>query len=112
MLAGADPAARFVLELAAIASIAYWGWQTGGPGLAGILLGVGAALVLVLTWWAFIAPRSRSPIPEGVRPYVGSVLLLGSACLLAIAGQPVLGVILGILVLVNATIMAATGMRS
>ena len=107
MLASANLVVRFLLELAAIASVAYWGWQTAGAGLAGLVLGAGAALVLVVIWWALIAPRGRSPIPADVRPYVGSVVLVAAAGLLASAGQPLVGGILAVLVTASTAISAA-----
>lgn len=102
---------RFLLELAGIAAIAYWGWRIGGGGPAGLMLGLGLALVFVLVWWRLIAPKAQSPIPTDIRPIAGSGMLLLAAGALGLADQHVLALILAVAVVVNTIAIYGSGTR-
>ncbi len=56
--ASANLALRFVLELAALAALAYWGFHTGHSLLGDVALGVGAPLLAAVIW-AYGRHRSR-----------------------------------------------------
>ncbi|MCP9952248.1 YrdB family protein [Actinomadura madurae] len=49
----------FLLEIAAIAALAWWGFTTGGNTLVAAVLGIGAPVVAVIFWGLFAAPRAR-----------------------------------------------------
>jgi hypothetical protein len=49
----------FVLEVAAIVALAWWGFTTGGNVLVNIILGVGAPVAAMVLWGLFAAPRAR-----------------------------------------------------
>ncbi|SFQ07249.1 YrdB family protein [Actinomadura madurae] len=49
----------FLLEIAAIAALAWWGFTTGGGILTGAVLGVGAPVAAMILWGLFAAPRAR-----------------------------------------------------
>lgn len=100
-MAALNLALRFLLELAGLAAIAYFGWRIGGGGPAGLMLGLALAVVFALVWWRLIAPKARSPIPADIRPITGSGLLLLAAGALGIADQHVLALILAVAVVVN-----------
>jgi hypothetical protein len=48
---------RFSLELFALGSLAYWGFQTG-KGSMRVLLTIGAPLIIAVVWGIFGSPRS------------------------------------------------------
>ncbi|MBU8589180.1 YrdB family protein [Priestia megaterium] len=48
---------RFSLELFALGSLAYWGFQTG-KGSMRVLLSIGAPLIIAVFWGIFGSPRS------------------------------------------------------
>lgn len=108
MVAAVNLAIRFLLELAAVAAVVYWGWRLGGEGLAGLALGLALAAVLVLVWWRLIAPKARGPISTDMRPLIGSGILLLAAGALGLAGQPFLAAILAGAVVVNTVVMYGT----
>ena len=61
----ANLALAFLLELAALAAFAWWGYQTGDGALAKFGLAIGAPLVVAVFWGLFVAPRavfSLSPV--------------------------------------------------
>ncbi len=57
-------ALRFLLELAALAAVGYWGWKTGS-GATRPVLAVGAISALVVVWTLFIRPN---PVVESAGP--------------------------------------------
>ena len=84
-------AGRFLLELAAIGSVGYWGFQVGGASPIRILVAAGAMALLVLVWAFVIAPNADNRIDPDVRIVIGSAVLLLASGALAAAGQPTLG---------------------
>ena len=101
VIAALNAALRFVLELAGIAALGIWGWTVAGDSPLRLVLAVGAPLVLIALWAAFIAPRSRSHLDQRTRFVVGSGLLLVAAAALWAAGSPTAAAALGILIVVN-----------
>jgi hypothetical protein len=108
MLANVNLALRFVLELAGIVALAWWGFHAA-EGPAGIILGLGAPALLIVIWGLFIAPRARYPQPPAFRLVVGTVLLEGAAAALLAAGAVAAGLALGALVALNAAGLAVAG---
>jgi hypothetical protein len=105
----ANLALRFLLELAGVASVAWWGYQLSADGVPRIALAVAAPIVFVLAWWRVVAPRAVNPIPQPTRVLIGTALLLLAAVALWSAGQPLLAGIFAALVLVNAALMPVLG---
>ena len=58
-------AGRFLLELAAIGSVGYWGFQVGGASPVRILFAAGAIALLVLVWAFVIAPNADNHRQHG-----------------------------------------------
>ena len=102
-------AGRFLLELAAIGAVGFWGSQAVDPLPARIVLAVGAATALVVFWALVVAPKADNAIPADVRVLVGSVVLLLAAGALAIAGQPALGLVFAAAVIVNTVLLFVLG---
>ncbi|MEE1772197.1 YrdB family protein [Streptomyces sp. JV185] len=65
----------FVVELAALGALAWWGSATGGGVVSRVLLGVGAPVIAAVVWGMFAAPRAR------FRPPLVGVLLVKAAVL-------------------------------
>ena len=100
-------AVRFILELAALAALAYWGW-TQHTGVLRYLLTVGLPVLGAVLWGVFAVPgdRSRSgdaPVPvPGILRLLLELLLFGfAAWCLYNAGLVLLANIFGIVVLVH-----------
>ena len=49
---------RFLLELCVLASVGYWGLNTGSGWLLKILLGIGAPVLITILWGMFAAPKA------------------------------------------------------
>jgi hypothetical protein len=91
---------RFLLELAALAALAYWGSQTGSLPVS-IVLAIGAPLAGAVLWGIFAAPKSRHRL-RGARRLIVEIPFFGAAAAgLAAAGQWVLAVIFAVVVVLS-----------
>jgi hypothetical protein len=75
-LHGAVLTVRFLCEVGMLAALAYWGFEAG-DGALGVALGLGAPLVAIAIWGAFVAPKARLPVALSTR-LVLEVLLFGA----------------------------------
>jgi hypothetical protein len=89
-----------------LAALAYWGFIVG-DGIGAWVLGVGAPLVAAVVWGAWVAPKARWPVPIPVRVVIELVLFGAAVGALAVAGQPVLAVVLGVAALVTSLLNAS-----
>jgi hypothetical protein len=99
-------AARFALELCAIAAFAYWGYQIGDNTATSIVFGVAAPIAMIVVWGAFVAPKARYSLPKAAKWMLGLGILLLAAIALADAGNTTLAVVLGVASTINAALMA------
>ncbi|MFZ4302432.1 YrdB family protein [Streptomyces cinereoruber] len=53
----------FLLELAALAALAWWGWRTPEPTALRVLLAVAAPTAAAVIWGLFAAPKARFTLP-------------------------------------------------
>lgn len=84
-LQGIALAGRFVLELAAVAALAWWGIKTGSDDVSRGVLAVLAVGALIVVWALLIAPRARNGIPPRTRWIIGTgLLLLGPVALYSV----------------------------
>jgi hypothetical protein len=98
-------AVRFLLELAALAALAYWGFHTGESLVTDVLLGVGAPVVAAVVWGTFAAPRSERRLSGGALVAVQLAVLGAGAVALAAAGRTVLAAIFAVVIVVNAALL-------
>lgn len=100
----------FLLELAALAALAWWGFSTG-EGATPFLLGLGTPALAITLWSLFAAPKAR------LRPGLPLVLLVkalvlgGGAAAVYGVGHPEAAVATAVLVTAN-TAMAETFRRA
>jgi hypothetical protein len=94
-LRGATLTVRFLCELAMLAALAFWGFDVG-DGVGAWVLGIGAPSLAAVVWGALVAPKARWPVSIPVRAVIELVLFGAAAGALAVAGQPVAAVVLGV----------------
>ena len=96
-------ALRFMLELAALAAYAYWGWAAH-EGAWRYLLGIGLPLLAAVLWGTFRVPNDPGnapvPVPGPVRLLLEAAFFAGAVALLA-AVSPRPAVVLGVLVVLH-----------
>ncbi len=100
-------AVRFILELAALAALAYWGW-TQHTGILRFLLAIGLPVFGAMLWGVFAVPDdpSRSghapvPVPGILRLLLELLLFASAAWCLYDAGLVLLANVFGLIVLVH-----------
>jgi hypothetical protein len=106
----ANDGLRFLLELAALGSLAYWGFDEH-EGVAQWLLGLGLPLVAAVVWGRFVAPKASHPTTDPQRLLL-ELLVFGSGVVaLAAAGEGTLAVVFGALVVLHLGLTFALGQR-
>ncbi|MFI6058457.1 YrdB family protein [Streptomyces sp. NPDC051286] len=103
----ANEVVAFVVELAALAALARWGFTTGDGAAARLLLGLGTPAVAIALWGMFAAPRARFRPPLAGVLLVKAVVLGGGVYAVHAVGHPVAAVFFGAVVVVN-TALAET----
>ncbi|MCN9242326.1 YrdB family protein [Streptomyces sp. RY43-2] len=101
----------FVLELAALACLSWWGFTVGDSKALHVLLGLGTPSAAVVLWWLFAAPKARLRPPLPYVLVVKAVVLGGGAVALSQVGHPVAAVVMAVVVVVN-TAVAEVSRRS
>jgi hypothetical protein len=105
---------RFLLELAALAGLAYAGWRLfDGP--VAVVMAVLLPLLAATVWGVFTVPddpsrSGKSPVavPGVVRLAVELIVLFGGAGAFAVAGAPIAAAVLGALIVLH---LAFSGRR-
>jgi hypothetical protein len=98
-------ALAFFVELAMLAAFVYWGFQTGENTAMKILLGIGIPLLVATVWGIFMAPKSSRRL-QGTSFLTVKVVLFGLAVLALIAAQqPVWGIVLAVLFIINTILL-------
>jgi hypothetical protein len=95
---------KFLLEIAAVVSLAYWGAHLG-TGAVPVIAAVAAPLLMVLVWAVYAAPRSERRLPMRWRIPLELGIFALAAVALAAAGQPLLAIVLAVIVVVNAALL-------
>lgn len=97
-------ALRFVLELAALAAMAYWGWTTH-EGIWQPVWATGLPVVAAFIWGTFRVPgapgKAPVPVPGPVRLLLELVFFAAAVWLLAAAGQQTAALIFGTLIVLH-----------
>jgi hypothetical protein len=100
-------ALRFLLEVAALAGLAFAGWRLANGALS-IVMAVTLPLVAAAFWGVFTVPNDpsrsgKSPVPVSgaVRLALELLVLGGGAVAVAVAGAPIVAAILGALIVLH-----------
>ncbi len=72
-------AVRFLIEIAALCALGYWGFTTGGWTVKGFCLGLGTPLLAAVAWGAFVAPRAPVKLPAAVAFLIECVVFVAAA---------------------------------
>lgn len=95
-------ALRFVLEIAALVAMGYWGW-VGHEGASRYLWAIGLPLVAAAIWGTFRVPgdpgNAPVPVPKPARLLLEALFFGGAVWCLFDAGRPGLSAAFGAIVL-------------
>lgn len=107
---GSNPinlALRFILELAALFALGYWGW-TQHAGIWRFIWSIGLIGLAAVVWGTFAVPDdpSRSgnapvPVPGFLRLIIEIVIFAAGVWAFYAAGLPVIALIFGILTIIH-----------
>ena len=101
---------RFVLELGAVAAAGYSGYElAAGAGPFRWLVGMGAALAIIVVWAIVVAPKMQNGLSPLRKERIGTVIMLATAAALALAGQPTIALGFGTVIVVNVALLAVFG---
>ena len=92
---------RFVLELCALAALAYAGWQTSANLWTRLLVAIALPLVAAVVWGQWVAPKARRPLPDPLRLVPEWLVFGGATVALAVTGHPILAAALAVLAAAN-----------
>lgn len=101
----ANLALRFLLELASLVALGYWGASETDGTVTRVLLGVGLPFAVAVFWGMFVAPRARVVLPTAARMALGLLVFACAAAALVDRGQVGLGVGFAGASLLNAALM-------
>jgi hypothetical protein len=107
----ANDGLRFLLELAALASLVYWGFAEYG-GVVQWVLGIGAPLLAAVVWGAFVAPKASHPATDPVRLLLEVAVFGSGVVALSVADGGTLAVVFGVFVVVHLALTFVLGQRS
>jgi hypothetical protein len=92
---------RFLLELCALAALAFGGWHAGGPVLVRLVIAVALPLTAAVVWGRWVAPRAKYLLPDPLRLLPEWLVFGGAAVALVVTGHPILGAVLATLAALN-----------
>lgn len=107
----ANDGLRFLLELAALVSLGYWGFAEH-DGVVPWLFGLGAPLVVAAVWGAFVAPKASHPTADPVRLLIEVAVFGSGVAALFAEDADVIAAVFEVLVAVYLALTFALGQRS
>jgi len=91
----------FLLELAMLVSLGYWGFYGDKSVLAKWMLSIGVPLVIAVVWGIFFAPNAGHRLKSTSGTLLSLLLFLLSAAALFYAQHPALAIIFALVAIVN-----------
>lgn len=98
-------ALRFLLELAALAILALWGFVVGPNLISAIALGVGAPAFAIVLWGRYVAPRAKHFLPLAGRLAVETLVFGSAVAALIWLNRPVLAALFGVIAAANSVVI-------
>lgn len=102
----ANLALRFLLELAALAALAYGGYEATESAAARWTLAIALPVAGALVWGVFVSPKRAVEAPLPVRLVLEAAVLGGGVAALAIAERTASALGFAVLVVANRALMA------
>jgi len=95
----------FLIELLALASLAWWGAEVGGGLVVHLLFGIGTPLVAAVIWGVFASPKARVALPLAGLLAVKALIFFAAVLCLDLLGHRTLAVLFAVVAAAN-TIVA------
>ncbi|WP_067628261.1 YrdB family protein [Actinomadura latina] len=94
----------FLLEVAAIVALAWWGFTTGGNVFLNIVLGVGTPVAAMVLWGLFAAPRARFKVALPLVLSVKAVVFGAGGLAFYGVGHATVAIVFAVIVVLNTTL--------
>ena len=95
----------FLLELATLASLMYWGFHVDKGMLMKIVLGIGTPILVAMIWGTFIAPKASIPVSIPYEFFFKLIIFGSAVAALYFSEKSMLAIIFGIVVLIEMILM-------
>jgi hypothetical protein len=92
---------RFLLELGALAALAWGGWRLPGPVWLRVLTAIALPVIAAMIWARWVAPKASHPLPDPRRLIPEWVVFGGATVALALTGHYLLAALLAVLAAAN-----------
>lgn len=100
---------RFLLELAALVALGYWGYSVGGTQLVKIGLGLGVPVTVAVVWGLLGSPAAPYRLDQPWRLFLEILILGGAAVALYLLDRPLLAVGFALVATVNTVLLYVLG---
>ncbi len=105
MLKSINLGLRFLLELAALISLGYWGFNINGALITKVCVGIGLPLVTAIIWGFFGSPKAIFPLAKSFKWLLLFAIYVVSALALYSSGLKYIGVIFLVTAAINSILM-------
>ena len=95
---------KFVLELCAVAGLAYFGASVAS-GVGAVILSIACPVAAIVVWGRWCAPRAPRRLPTQTRIPVELGVFGVAAVAIAVAGEGALAAVFAVAVVVNAALL-------
>ena len=96
---------RFILEMAVLVGLFLWGFSLSDQLVVQLVLGLGAALLAMVVWGLFVAPKAKRRLPDPARLVV-ELAVFGAAVLAYVSsGNLFVGILLGTAAVISLALM-------
>ena len=96
---------RFLLEVAGVAALVWWGIKVGTDDISRAGLAILAGVGFIIIWALIVAPKARNPLSPTTRWLIGTVLLMLAAVALWTVGPQELAILFAVLVAIDTALL-------
>ena len=96
---------RFLLEVAGVAALVWWGIKVGTDDISRAGLAILAGIGFIVIWALIVAPKARNPLSPTTRWLIGTVLLMLAAVALWTVGPQEVAILFAVLVAIDTALL-------
>jgi hypothetical protein len=96
---------RFLLELCALAAVAYWGSQVSDTTVVNVIVAVASPLAMATFWGVLLAPTARRRLHQPLRTMAELLFLALAVAALVAVDAPVLAMVLAAAAVLNGVLL-------